>query len=231
MPIVLVLIPFCACSLRCEQFAQISPAVAAMEVAVLGIGSFRTHPFVEAVARIAVLAEEVHGVHPHIQESSGCLEKEHPSNALPMVGSKDIDLVKVALVFNGIWIGSRFDSGESYKRAVFILNQERRVVGRILAQNRAPLTFAKRGVGAAAMSFAKGLNVKFSKLRGVSENRIAETIRHAHIMCASACFDLLVEGSIPSGLTTFLQNHWEIRVAGVRRDRPSGRPKGRLCLF
>ena len=99
-----------------------------------------------------------------------------------MVSAKDIDLVEMALVFMGIWIGSGFDSSETHKRTVRILNDERRVARRILAQNRAPLSFTKRDIGSAAMSFAKRLNVKLSELVGVSDNRITEVIRHVDIM-------------------------------------------------
>lgn len=55
--------------------------------------------------------------------------------------------------------------------------------------------FAKRDVGPAAMRFAKGLDVKLSKLMGVSEYRIAEAIGHAHSMRASASPNLLVEAA------------------------------------
>jgi hypothetical protein len=159
-----------------------------MKIAVLGIRSFRAHAFVEAVTRITSVAEEVHGVRPHGPESSGGFEKERSPDAPTMVGSKDIDLAEVALVCKGIWLGSRFDSSEPHKCTVFILDDERRVVGRILAQNRAPLLLAKRDWRAASMSFAKGLDVKLSKVMGVSENRIAETVRHARIMRASRRF-------------------------------------------
>ena len=156
-----------------------------MKIAVLGIRSFRAHPFVEAVTRITSVAEEVHGVRPHLPESSGCFEKERSPDAPAMVGSKDIDLAEVALVCQRIWIGSRFDASEPHKGTAFILDDERRVVGRILAQNRGPLLLAKRDWRSASMSFAKGPDVLLSKLRGVSENRIAEPVRHARIMPTS----------------------------------------------
>ena len=114
-----------------------------MKVPVLGIRSFRAHAFVEAITWITSVSEEVHGVRAHLPESSGGFEKEHSPDASTMVGSKDIDLAQVALVSKWIWIGSRFDTSEPHKCTVVLLDEERRVVGRVPAQNRAPLLLAK----------------------------------------------------------------------------------------
>jgi len=139
-----------------------------MKVAILGIRSFRAHAFVEAIARITSVAEEIHGVHPHLPKSSGRFQEEHLANAAAMVASKHIDLAEMALVCERVWIGSGFDTSESHKGAVVVLDEERRVVGRVLTQNRAPLLLAKRGWRPASVGFAKGLDVKLSKLIDVS---------------------------------------------------------------